>query len=33
MTFANAGGMWGAALYFAKNASYSLNYSFNCPNG
>ena len=27
------GGMWGIANYFAKNASYSDAYRFNCPNG
>ena len=29
----SGGGMWGIAVYFAKNAGYSHNYRFNCPNG
>ena len=26
-------GMWGKAIYFAVNSSYSNNYSFKLPNG
>ena len=29
----SSGGMWGIAIYFAKNASYSNGYSFSCANG
>ena len=26
-------GMWGRAIYFAVNSSYSNAYSYRCPNG
>ena len=33
MTYANITGMWGLAIYFAKNASYSNNYCHTLPSG
>ena len=29
----SANGMWGQAVYFAVNSSYSNSYAFNAPNG
>ena len=32
MTF-SSGGVWGRGLYFAENASYSMNYAHDCGDG
>lgn len=33
MRFGNPGAMWGKACYFADNASYSMSYAFQTPQG